>query len=190
MNLAAITSQSRHNVGTIVGTLTLCLYFTACTGSVQVVDSIATPPIAIDTTQPLATYSFPDSAAFIAEILKRYCKGETSGTQDGTDWTVATATPTVYYLQKVPTGNSLQMGFYPKPSTTSVNSVLVYFAEQPDTLSADSDEPFNGRDEFTAYHDLLVDYAAGIYVEAAPVTARAASSARYAFVAMISIVSP
>lgn len=60
-----------------------------CTSSVQVVDSIATPPISIDTTQPVATYSFPDSAKFVAEILRLYCRGETSGTQDGTDWSAS-----------------------------------------------------------------------------------------------------
>ena len=65
-----------------------------CTSSVQVVESIPTPPIAIDTTQPASVWTFRgDSAAVVASILEAYCKGQTSGTTDGTDWTATLYTP-------------------------------------------------------------------------------------------------
>jgi hypothetical protein len=60
--------------------------FIGCTSSVQVVDSIPTPPIRIDTVQVLSTVA---TDSLVAAILEKFCKGETSGTQDGTDWTAA-----------------------------------------------------------------------------------------------------
>jgi hypothetical protein len=64
----------------------ILLFLTACTSSVQVVDSIPTPPIRIDTVQVASTV-LTDS--LVAAILEKFCKGETSGTQNGTDWTAA-----------------------------------------------------------------------------------------------------
>ncbi|NWG72752.1 MAG: hypothetical protein HXY23_14265 [Parvularculaceae bacterium] len=66
--------------------LTGALLEIGCKSSVQVAESIPTPPIRIDTVQVLSTVT---TDSLIAAILKEYCKGETSGTQDWTDWTAA-----------------------------------------------------------------------------------------------------
>lgn len=69
------------------------LAFVGCTSSVQVVDSIPTPPINIDTTQAANVWTFRgDSAQFIADILERYCTGIIDGNADGTDYTATLTT--------------------------------------------------------------------------------------------------
>ncbi len=80
---------------------------------------------------------------------------------DYDNWSVASATPTVYFIDKASsTGQSL-IGFYPIPSTTSTNSCFVEYAQIPYELTADTSVPYNGRTELYPYHDLLMDYAAG-----------------------------
>ena len=79
MNVTAIAKQSRHNVGTIVGTLTLCLYFTACTSSVQTTDdwsTVTAPPDSGYGTiyspyRPVGYNPYCDSLRIAQELLRR-----------------------------------------------------------------------------------------------------------------------
>ncbi len=82
--------------------------------------------------------------------------------QEGMNWTIATSTPTKYYVTPHSNPTNYRIGFNPKPSTTSVNSVQMFYYQQATDLSADSDVPFAGRFQYVPYHPALIDYAAAI----------------------------
>lgn len=81
--------------------------------------------------------------------------------QNSTNWTLATSTPTSYFIDSFVSGSASKIGFYPNPKFTSTNSVFVQYVRQVPTLVSGSDVPFNGNSELLPYHDALADFAAG-----------------------------
>ena len=71
----------------------------------------------------------------------------------GSQWELTTGDPQNYYIFR-----STQICFYPAPVSTSTGTAKVYLSYQPNTLSSDSDEPFDGLDSAVIYHDSLVWY--------------------------------
>lgn len=114
----------------------------------------------------ITEYNMPDD--FLAPIrvtVSSRTIAETSYNgldQDSTDWTVRTATPTSYYLNHNRTQDQVYMGFVPKPSTTSVNSVFIFYAREAPTMTSDTNEPFDGKEVYNQHHETLVDYTTGI----------------------------
>lgn len=80
--------------------------------------------------------------------------------QNSTNWTVATSTPTSYFIDSFVSGGASNIGFYPNPKFTSTNSVFVQYVRQTPTLVNPTDVPFNGNSEILPYHDGLADFAA------------------------------
>jgi hypothetical protein len=81
---------------------------------------------------------------------------------DYSNWSVASSTPTMYYINRAVSTTSINIGFYALPSTRSVNSCVVYYTQTAPDLVNDTDVPFKGRLEFYQYHDLLIEYTAGM----------------------------
>lgn len=65
-------------------------------------------------------------------------------------WELTTGDPLYYYVFR-----STQVCFYPAPVSTSTGTAKVYYTYQPNLLSTDADEPFNGLDSAVAYHDVI-----------------------------------
>lgn len=82
--------------------------------------------------------------------------------QDATNWTIATSTPTEYYVTANTSSTTYRIGFYPKPSVTSVNTVHMFYYQQAQDLVANTDVPFGSKNQFVPYHLALVDYATAI----------------------------
>ena len=80
--------------------------------------------------------------------------------QNSTNWTVATATPTEYFIDSFVSGGASMIGFYPNPKFTAANSVFVQYVRQVPTLVNPTDVPFAGNSELLPYHDALADFAA------------------------------
>ena len=80
--------------------------------------------------------------------------------QNSTNWTVATSTPTEYFIDSFVSGAPSNIGFYPNPKFTTTNSVFVQYVRQVPTLVNPTDVPFNGNAELLPYHDGLADFAA------------------------------
>jgi hypothetical protein len=69
------------------------------------------------------------------------------------DWRNADAgLPQVYYRR------GSVIGLYPKPDTAS-DTVRIYYWEDADDMSGDTDEPFSDNESLRPYHDLLLLYA-------------------------------
>ncbi len=79
----------------------------------------------------------------------------------GMNWTVASSTPTQYFIDSFVSGTPSNIGFYPKPKvTTSDFPVFVQYVRQVPLLVNASDVPFAGNSELLPYHDALADFAA------------------------------
>lgn len=73
-------------------------------------------------------------------------------------WALSGGTPQYYFQDPAQTD---KIGFYPFPnSTSSTGTITVHYYAEADTLSSDSDVPFNDEERFTPYHDLLTFYTA------------------------------
>ncbi len=80
---------------------------------------------------------------------------------NGTNWTVATATSTQYFIDSFVSGTPSNIGFVPKPKfTTAGGTVFVQYVRQVPLLVNSTDVPFNGNSELLPYHDALADFAA------------------------------
>ncbi len=87
--------------------------------------------------------------------------GGGSSVSVGMNWTVASSTPTEYFIDPYVTGGASQIGFYPKPKYTTTGGVVsVQYVRQVSTLVNGTDVPFGGNDELLPYHDALADFAA------------------------------
>ncbi len=80
---------------------------------------------------------------------------------NSTNWTVAVATPTQYFIDSFVSGTPSNIGFYPTPKVSSTNSVFVQYVRQVPALVNSTDVPFAGNSELLPYHDALADFAAG-----------------------------
>ncbi len=80
--------------------------------------------------------------------------------RNSTNWTVATSTPTQYFIDSFVSGGASMIGFYPNPKFTSSNSVFVQYVRQVPLLVNASDVPYAGNSELLPYHDALADFAA------------------------------
>ncbi len=80
--------------------------------------------------------------------------------QNRTNWTVASSTPTTYFIDSFVTGAASNIGFNPTPKFTASNVVFIQYVKQVPLLAAASDVPFAGNSELLPYHDALSDFAA------------------------------
>lgn len=81
---------------------------------------------------------------------------------NSSDWTIATSTPTRYYVTPHSSATSYRIGFIAKPSVTTTGSVRMFYYQQATDLSSDTDVPFGGRYQYVPYHPALIDYASAI----------------------------
>lgn len=74
------------------------------------------------------------------------------------NWTSANGTPNAYFMDR--DSQTVYMGFYPAPGTSSTGTVIVYFVQNmPDLTSVDS-VPFNGWSNLQPYVSMLAYYIA------------------------------
>lgn len=73
-------------------------------------------------------------------------------------WTSASGQPTKYYLDR--STQSVYLGFYPAPTTTSTGPVIVYYVQQTVDVSATSSVPFNSNIILQPYVSALAYYVA------------------------------
>lgn len=73
-------------------------------------------------------------------------------------WTAATGSPTAYYIDR--SGDSLQLGFYPVPTTVSTGPVVVYYVQNSVDLTSTASIPFNGQLILQPYVSALAYYVA------------------------------
>jgi hypothetical protein len=109
-------------------------------------------------------YSLPTDTLAIQRVTREYRNlPETAlikldGDFSNGAWANSGGTPTSYFQDPSQTD---KIGFYPWPSgSTSTGTIRVIYFAQANTLSSDSDEPFNSEDRFAPYHDLLVYFIA------------------------------
>jgi hypothetical protein len=76
------------------------------------------------------------------------------------NWTIATSTPTEFFIDEFVSSAPVNIGFYPVPNATTTNSVLIQYVRQVPTLVNESDVPFNNNAEYFPYHDAIADFAA------------------------------
>lgn len=73
------------------------------------------------------------------------------------DWETAGGYPQYYYQNPTLPG---YLSFYPFPnSSTSTGTIKMNYFAKANTLSSDSDEPFNGDDRYQDYSDVLIWYS-------------------------------
>jgi hypothetical protein len=78
------------------------------------------------------------------------------GEFEESDWETSSGYPEDYYQNPVLPG---YISFYPWPATSSsTGTVKVQYIAKANTLSSDSDTPFNGDDRFQDYSDILIWY--------------------------------
>lgn len=109
-------------------------------------------------------YSIPSDTLSVYRVTReRKNLPETSlqkldGDSSNGSWASSGGTPISYFQDPSQTN---KIGFYPWPnSSSSTGTVTFFYYAQGTDLSSDSDEPFNGEDRFTPYHDLLEYFVA------------------------------
>lgn len=107
-------------------------------------------------------YSLPTDIIAIQRVtrVKKVLKETTLEQRDAetTGWESSGGPPSAYFQDP---SEPDMIGLYPWPnSSASTGTVKVHYFAQANTLSVDSDEPFNGEDRYQTYADLLILYAA------------------------------
>jgi hypothetical protein len=103
------------------------------------------------------------SSAAITQVSEQGLDGGGGNTGYGgtnVNWTVATSTPTEFYLDEYVSSAPVNIGFYPVPNVTSVGSVFIQYVRQVPNLVNETDVPFANNAELLPYHDALADFAA------------------------------
>jgi hypothetical protein len=76
-----------------------------------------------------------------------------------TGWSSATGQPTLYYFDR--SSQTVQIGFWPAPSVAnSTGTVLIYYVQQTQDVTATTAQPFNGNLLLQPYVTALAYYVA------------------------------
>ncbi len=119
-----------------------------------------------DTTAAVSEYSLPSDFKAVYRLTlagKRLAAtGHNALDANFTNWTTATSTPTLYYLDPYSSSvNAVKLGLYPTPKlTTTGSSASLFYFQNPAALAASTDVPFNGRSSLIPYHDALTHFCA------------------------------
>ena len=105
-------------------------------------------------------YNLPADFLSTSRVLHNNLKLEQTSLDqldaDSKGWLAATGTtPQKYYLYRA---TYTLIGFYPRPLSPTVTSVLVYYIKQPQEITLTSETPWNGWYSLTPYHSALVYY--------------------------------
>ena len=107
-------------------------------------------------------YSLPSDYINVTRVTKDYMQlpeltPEALTSRSG-EWEDVTGTPIYYFINFSTRG---KIGMYPYPASSSdLGTVRLDYIAYSSALSSDSDTPFNGYNEFSAYSYSLVYYAA------------------------------
>lgn len=71
-------------------------------------------------------------------------------------WTGASGSPTSYFIDR--SSQTLYMGFYPAPTTTSTGPVIMYYVQQTQDCTSTGCSPFNGELQLQPYVTALSYY--------------------------------
>lgn len=74
------------------------------------------------------------------------------------NWTSASGQPNAYFIDR--DSQTVYMGFYPAPATSSTGTVIVYYVQNMPDLTSTSQVPFNGWSNLQPYVSMLAYYIA------------------------------
>jgi hypothetical protein len=175
LTLTELRIQIRRNVGDTPATQDLRKYgdtaLTAYLNEAQRVVVNLTWPMEdrqiFALTSQTTFYSLPTNYLATKDVLYKRsgqpnvelkAKAEHSLIDENANWQLTAGTPANYLIVQSTTVNVYQMAIYPVPTSTSTGTVTHIFTKYPADLSSGADKPFDRKDFYTPYHDLLAHY--------------------------------